>query len=164
MYNFNHRDGPCYNFQMSGHPNISLFVYAVFAILVIFSVVAAMPEAFSFSKNSHKTSVIGAPLPPGQHRFNMNETISIEGIPFTLTRVASDDRCTTSESCQQKGHAILVFHVNTSATEEDITVDSDTPTVYTPFLIRLVSLSPTPATGEGATEAVIEIINTSTTN
>lgn len=149
---------------MNGHPNARLIIYLLFALLVVSSVILAMPGAFSPSGAGHATDDMGKPLPVGQHRFHINQTISVLGIPFTFTKVASDNRCPTGEQCITPGHAVITMHVNTSATEEDISVDSDTPTVFTPFSIRIVSLSPTPTTGDESTEAIIEILDMTNTN
>lgn len=149
---------------MNGHPNARLFIYILFALLVVSSVILAMPGAFSPTKNDHMTDAMGAPLPAGQHRFHIGQTVAVKGIPFTLTKVASDNRCPEGAQCFDRGHAVIVLHVTTSATEEDITLDSDTPTIYTPFTLRLVSLSPVPTTGDNTTEAVIEITDNTPAN
>lgn len=146
---------------MNGHPAARFFVYLLFALIVISSIMLAMPGVFSPAKDSHTTDAMGVPLPVGQHRFHLNQTISIQGIPFTLTRVVSDNRCPTGTQCFTAGHAVIMMHITTSATEEDINVDSNSPTIYAPFSIRLVSLSPTPTTGDASTEAIIEIHDTS---
>lgn len=149
---------------MNGHPAARLIVYILFALLVVSSVILAMPGAFSPKGVGHTTDDMGKPLPEGQHRFHINQTISIRGIPFTFTKVESDNRCPEGDQCVTAGHAVISMHINTSATEEDVSVDSNAPTVFAPFSIRIVSLSPTPTTGDESTEAIIEVLDTSSTN
>lgn len=146
---------------MNGHPILRFFVYALFALLVISSVMLAMPGAFSPARD-HNKDTAGIALPEGQHRFRLNQTVSVRGISFTLTKVESDDRCPEGTQCMVRGSATLVMHVNTSATEEDIRIDTNMPTLYALFSIRVVSLTPIPTNGDVATEAVIEILDTST--
>lgn len=154
----------CYNQGMNDHPAARLLVYVLFALLVISSVILAMPGAFSPNKESHTTDMEGHPLPPNQHRFRLNQTISIRGIPFTFTKVDSDNRCPENEQCVTRGHAVLIMHINTSSTEEDITLDTNMATLYAPFSISVISLTPTPTKGDQNTEAVIEIDDTSSDN
>jgi hypothetical protein len=149
---------------MNGHPSARLIVYILFALLVISSVILAMPGAFSPTRSNHMVDTTGNPLPEGQHRLHIGQTVSVQGIPFTFTKVESDNRCPEGDQCLTSGHAVIILHVIASATEEDVRVDSTTSTNYTPFSIRLISLTPTPTTGDASTEAIIEILNTSNVN
>jgi hypothetical protein len=146
---------------MNEHPVIRFSVYALFALLVVSSVILAMPGAFAPAKNDHTKDAMGTVLPEGQHRFKLNQTVSIRGISFTLTKVESDSRCPEATQCFAAGEAVLTMHVNTSSTEEDIRINTSTPTLYAPFSVRIVSLTPIPTTGDANTEAVIEIVDTS---
>ncbi len=148
---------------MHGQHKAQLIAYLLFALLVVSSVILAMPGAFSPTL-LRDTGTPVQKLPKGQYRMNLGDTVSVQGIQFTFVHVENDNRCHAGAICDQGGHAIITMHVTTSGLEEDIKVDSEATTYYTPFSIRLIELTPRPAMNETTAQAVMEIINTAQTD
>lgn len=148
------------------HGHFRVLLYGLLGLLIISSVLVAMPGVFHVHPGMGNaiTSSSTPELATNQYRFALGEERTIRGIQFTFLKVESDKRCAAGATDCTPGPAEISMQLDELGSSETVRIDSDAPSIISGFQIKLVDLSPAPATGETNPSAVLQFDDISIAN
>lgn len=96
-------------------------------------------------------------LPPGMHRVQLNQSVTVKGIVYTFSKVTSDNRCLPSAECVSPGTAEIELTVGGLGAAETLHLTTDNAVSYANVNILASHLTPLPAFGTEKAEVILEI-------
>jgi hypothetical protein len=87
----------------------------------------------------------------------LGKSITIKGVNYLFSRVASDTRCVDPAACPEPGKAEIDLLIGGAGAMETVTINTETPATYANMIISIKKLTPIPVSMKETVELTFEI-------